>query len=135
MNLILGVVAFVAAFLAEYYHDRWSIEYNQLTTANIPPWTREEFMRKKVARALWKTLYLSALQSFDLIGVIQWKLPVWAICAGGAAGSLLAVRVTMWEDWREARSRMYDATGKRKPRTKDQDDQQTVEDPDQIGLL
>jgi hypothetical protein len=135
--VLLWVAAFIAAFLAEYYHDRLYIAYNQLTNANIPPWTRQETMRKRVRRALWKTFWLSVLQWFDLVGILGLKLPIVCIASGGIAGSLWATREAMWEDWKEAHARFVGGMRDKHRRvTRGSDGEQPVDsDPDQLPLL
>lgn len=129
---------FIAAFAAEYWHDRLFIAYNQLTNANIPPWTRRETQRRRIYRALWKTFLLSVLQWFDLAGIVAWKLPILGIASGGIAGGMYAVWKSMWEDWEEASAR-YAGMKRQKARAitrgSDGDEQSIYSDPDQLKLL
>lgn len=97
--LLGGVVAFVVSMTAEFVHDRLAIEYNQLTSRKVPPWTRRSAMKRRVRKALWKTLWLCGLQWVDMVGIFKFHLPILAIAAGSTAGSLLATRATMWGDW------------------------------------
>ena len=138
MYAIIAVAAGVAAFLAEYYHDRLSINYITHTNSNIPPWTRKETMRRKVWKTLRITFALSCLQWFDMVGIIGMRLPLYGIAAGSIAGSLWAVWCSMWEDWKEAHARFVGpmALARLRRRGRGSDSEQSVEgDPDQTTLL
>jgi hypothetical protein len=103
---MLGIVAFVLAFIAEFVSEYWSIEASNAVTGRIP--LNKTKMARRVRKAtLWSTLLLG-LGWVDVAGVFS-GLPLAYVVPGSLVGGMAGTYFTMWKRWRDTHAKLRQA--------------------------